>query len=134
MHPIENLMKSSIEQIKEMVDVNTIVGAPIKTSGETMILPVSKVSLGFLSGGGEYGTAAPVKESGKNEDAQDARFPFAGTAVAGMSLTPQAFLYVNNGVVNVIPAHYDCSFDRIIEQLPTLLASFSRPKKSERVN
>lgn len=55
MHPIENIMQTSMTQIKNMVDVNTIVGSPIMTEGETMVLPVSKVSLGFLSGGGEYG-------------------------------------------------------------------------------
>ena len=53
MHPIENIMKCSVEQIKNMVDVNTIVGTPLMTAGETMVVPVSKVSLGFMSGGGE---------------------------------------------------------------------------------
>ena len=54
MHPIENIMKGAMEEIKAIVDVNTIVGDPILTGEETMILPVSKVSLGFISGGGEY--------------------------------------------------------------------------------
>lgn len=63
MHPIENIMKSAMEEIKEMVDVNTIIGDPILTGNETMILPVSKVSLGFLSGGGEYGMGnKPVRK------------------------------------------------------------------------
>ena len=66
MHPIENIMKSAMEEIKEMVDVNTIIGDPILTGNETMILPVSKVSLGFLSGGGEYGMGnKPVRKSAK---------------------------------------------------------------------
>ena len=64
MHPIENIMKCSVEQIKNMVDVNTIVGTPLMTAGETMVVPVSKVSLGFMSGGGEYMAKTPIKKSG----------------------------------------------------------------------
>lgn len=108
MHPIENIMKSAMEEIKEMVDVNTIIGDPILTGNETMILPVSKVSLGFLSGGGEYGMGnKPVRKSGTALDGETGgeengqRYPFAGTAVAGMSLTPMAFLSVNAGCVKV---------------------------------
>ena len=52
-HPVENIMKTTMEQLKAMADVNTIVGNPILTVGETMILPVSKLSMGFISGGGE---------------------------------------------------------------------------------
>ncbi len=117
-HPIENIMKTSMEQIKEMVDVNTIIGSAILTDQENMILPVSKVSLGFLSGGGEYGAASPVRRSGEALDGNDIRYPFAGTSVVGMSLTPMAFLAVNNNEVKVHPANYSCSVDRLIELLP----------------
>ena len=97
MHPIENIMKGAMEEIKAIVDVNTIVGDPILTGEETMILPVSKVSLGFISGGGEYemGSDKPVRKSGTALDAdlgtdhEGGRYPFAGAAVAGMSLTPK---------------------------------------------
>lgn len=61
MHPIENIMQTSMEQIKRMVDVNTVVGNPIVTAGNTMILPVSKLSLAFLVGGGEYGHMCSAK-------------------------------------------------------------------------
>lgn len=124
MHHIENIMQTSMTQIKNMVDVNTIVGSPIMTEGETMVLPVSKVSLGFLSGGGEYGAKSPVKQSGASMDSQqDGRYPFAGTAVAGMCLTPMAFLTVNSGDVKVLPVHYECTVDRVIEKVPQLLCS-----------
>lgn len=117
-HPIENIMRSTMEQIKEMVDVNTIVGNPIITGKETVILPVSKVSLGFLSGGGEYcaGTT-PVKKSGSELDGET-RLPFAGTSVAGMSITPIAFLSVADGKVKVLPAQYSTTIDRAIEIIP----------------
>ncbi len=116
-HPIENIMRSTMEQIKEMVDVNTIVGNPIITGKETVILPVSKVSLGFLSGGGEYCAGnAPVKKSGSELDGD--RLPFAGTSVAGMSITPIAFLSVADGKVKVLPAQYSSTIDRAIEIIP----------------
>ena len=120
-HPIENIMKSSMEQIKEMVDVDTIIGNPIMTGHETMVLPVSRVSLGFLSGGGEYGRVSPVRRSADAVRMEEERYPFAGTAVAGMCLTPMAFLAVNNGEVKVLPAHYNCTLDRIIELVPPSL-------------
>ncbi|NCB31312.1 MAG: sporulation protein YtfJ, partial [Clostridia bacterium] len=93
-HPIENIMKTTMEQLKEMVDVNTIVGTPILTTGETMILPVSKVSMGFFSGGGEYGqeekkeSKSRIARSGEElSGEQDGCYPFAGASVAGMTLT-----------------------------------------------
>ena len=133
MHPIENIMKSAMEEIKEMVDVNTIIGDPILTGNETMILPVSKVSLGFLSGGGEYGMGnKPVRKSGTALDGETGgeengqRYPFAGTAVAGMCLTPMAFLSVNAGCVKVLPAQYKNSWDRVIDLLPEAVCAVER--------
>lgn len=66
-HPVENIMRSTMEQLRQMVDVNTIVGSPVETGSGTVLLPVSKVSMGFVSGGGEYimGQAAtPLKGRG----------------------------------------------------------------------
>lgn len=116
-HPIENIMKTTMEQIKEMVDVNTIVGTPVMTANETMVLPVTKVALGFVSGGGEYTKNSGVKMSGQAVD-EEQRYPFTGASAAGMSITPMAFLSVNNGNVKVLPANYNCTLDRIIEMVP----------------
>lgn len=132
-HPIENMMKSTMEEIRSMVDVNTVIGSPILPGAGPMILPVSKVSLGFLSGGGEYrAEKMPVKKSGTAFDTQeygeknDARYPFAGTAVAGMSITPVAFLSVNGGCVKVLPAQYKNSWDRVIDLLPEAVYAAER--------
>ena len=75
-HPVENIMRSTMEQLRQMVDVNTIVGSPVETGNGTVLLPVSKVSMGFVSGGGEYimGQAAtPVKRAGEALDASEGR-------------------------------------------------------------
>lgn len=124
-HPIENIMKTTMEQLREMVDVNTIIGDPVMTGSETIIVPVSKVCLGFLSGGGEYGQK---KEPGERVESDESKssHPFAGTSVAGMNLTPMAFLAITNGVVKVLPAHYNCTLDRIIEMIPDGIAQIER--------
>ena len=123
-HPIENIMKTTMEQLKEMVDVNTIVGDPVMTGSDTVIIPVSRVCLGFLSGGGEYG---PHKTSRRDQgEPEEGRFPFAGTSVGGLNLTPMAFLAITDGVVHVLPANYSCTLDRIIEMVPETIREVDR--------
>ncbi len=124
-HPIENIMKTTMEQLKEMVDVNTIVGNPVMAGNDTVIVPVSRVCLGFLSGGGEYGRPEPVRYSGQEADTEE-RYPFSGVSVAGVNLTPMAFLAIHNGCVKVLPAHYNCTLDRIIEMVPHTIQEVER--------
>ena len=124
-HPIENIMHSSMEHIKALADVNTVIGDPLMTDGDTMILPVSKVSLGMLVGGGEYLSLSPIKKSAV-EISADAEYPFIGASAVGMSLTPLAFLSVQNGSVRVLPAKQDCPTDRLIDVLPQLLDTAER--------
>jgi len=61
-HPIEGLMKTTMESIKEMVDVNTIVGDPVESPDGQVIIPISRVSFGFAAGGGEYSTGKKEKK------------------------------------------------------------------------
>lgn len=123
-HPVENIMRSTMEQLKEMVDVNTIVGTPIIMGDAAMVLPVSKVSLGFISGGGEYSmkSGAPVQKAGEDMDKAESRYPFAGTSIAGMSLTPIAFLSVSQGKTKLLPAQFDNTIDRAIEVIPEAIS------------
>lgn len=121
-HPIENILKTTMQELREMVDVNTIIGDPVMMGNDTVIIPVSKVCLGFLSGGGEYG-ACNHKEDGED------RHPFAGTSVAGINLTPMAFLAITGGVVKVLPAHYNTTMDRIIEMVPEAVRQVERVVK-----
>ena len=123
-HPIENIMRTAMEQLKLMLDVNTIVGDPVRMDDGSLIIPVSKVSFGFVAGGGEYG----LGEGNKRSDAalpldasQDARNPFGGGAGAGASVNPMAFLVVGKNNVRVMPVYYNTTYDRIIEAVPQLL-------------
>ena len=103
-----------------MVDVNTVVGSPVLLGNDTMILPVSKVTLGFITGGGEYMSERNVKNCGEALD-EESRFPFAGSVATAMVITPMAFLSVNGGTVNVHTTKYDCTLDRLIHAAPDMI-------------
>lgn len=125
-HPIENMLRTTMEQLRQIVDVNTVVGAPVAV-GDAIILPVSRVSLGFLTGGGEYeGKGGSVQRSGRSLDDAAAPYPFAGTSVAGLCLTPTAFLTLQGGHVTVVPATCDSTLDRLIDRMPQLLHDAER--------
>ena len=112
-HPIGHLMQTTLENIKDMVDVNTVIGEPIPAGGAATIIPVSKVSFGFVAGGGEYDAAKqPV----------NAAAPFAGGGSAGVSVQPVGFLVVNeDGGVKVLPAQFTTPFDRAVNAVPQLV-------------
>ena len=124
-HPIENIMHSSMEHIKALADVNTVIGDPLMTDDSTMILPVSKVSLGMLVGGGEYIAMPPNKKSSIEIEA-NAAYPFVGTSMVGMSLTPLAFLAVKEDSVRVLPAKQECPTDRLVDLVPQLIDTAER--------
>ena len=111
-HPIGSLMQTTLENIKDMVDVNTVIGEPIPTPGGTTIIPVSKVSFGFLSGGGEYDAA---------KQPASMTLPFAGGSGAGVSVQPVGFLVVNDEGVRVLPAQCQTAFDRAVNAAPQLV-------------
>lgn len=109
-HPIQGLMKTAMESIKEMVDVNTIVGDPVETPDGSVIMPISKVALGFAAGGSEF-------ESGGDT----AELPFGGGSGAGVSVRPVAFLVVGNGNVRLLPVDANPTLDRIIDVFPSVI-------------
>ena len=112
-HPIENLMGTTMENIRDMIDVNTVVGDAIETRDGSYIIPISKVSFGFASGGSEL----PNKECEKIED----RFAFGGGSGAGVSVKPIAFLIVKDSSVRLQPIDYDTTVDRIVDSVPQFI-------------
>lgn len=107
-HPIEGMMDTTLEKIRQMVDVNTVVGDPITAPDGTVILPVSKISYGFASGGSDF----PSKHQ------TDKSF-FGGGAGAGVTVTPLAFLTISNGNVHLLQIDpYNSSADRVIGMIP----------------
>lgn len=110
-HPIENIMTTTMENIRDMVDVNTVIGDPIQTADGSTVIPISRVCFGFVAGGGEYGQGVPKGEAGSAQ-------PFAGGTGAGVTVHPMGFLVCNESQVRLLPAQVYASVDRIIEMLP----------------
>ena len=132
MHPIESMMTTAMEQIKQMVDVNTIVGDPVQTRQGNVILPISKVSFGFVAGGGEYGEGGSIRET--NKDATEN--PFAGGSGAGITIQPIAFLVISNGNVRILQIEpYVSSVDRVVASVPDVVDKiaglFNKDKKDK---
>jgi len=115
-HPIECLMKTAMESIKEMIDVNTVIGDPVETPDGTIIIPISRVAFGFGAGGGEF-------EHDVHEERIDDQKPFfGGGSGAGVSVQPVGFLVVGNGNIRLIPIENNVILDRIIDLAPQVLA------------
>ena len=126
-HPIENIIKTTMENLQALINVNTIVGSPVRVDNNTMVMPVSRVSLGFIAGGGEYPTKNAVERSGRTLEDSDAKLPFAGTTAAGICVSPVSFLSVQSGQVAVLPAQASgCMFERMIDNIPQILRALEQ--------
>ena len=122
---LPNMLESTIQKIREMVDVNSVVGEPIHTPDGVTIIPVSKVSVGFGGGGSDFVSS----KGGEN--------PFGGGVGGGVKVTPLCFLIVQDGNVRMMPVPVPASStaDRIVEMLPDRLeklnALLDRKKKKK---
>ena len=105
---LPNMLENTISKIREMVDVNSVIGTPITTPDGVTIIPVSKVSVGFGGGGSDFSS---------NKEA------FGGGAGGGVKVTPICFLIVKDGAVRMMPvaAPANTTADRIVEQVPDVL-------------
>lgn len=109
-HPIGSLMDTTMEKIKEMIDVNTIIGEPITSPDGTLIIPVSKVSYGFAAGGSDL----PTKK--ENKDC------FGGGSGAGVTIQPVAFLTVYQGAVRLVSVdREEGTADKLVSMIPDVL-------------
>lgn len=114
-HPIKGLMTTAMENLKEMIDVNTIIGDPVETPDGSVILTVSKVGFGFAAGGSDF----MVDQSDSSEEQDRSKHPFGGGSGGGVSITPIAFLIVNSEGVKML--HLDESthlYEKILEMAP----------------
>ena len=121
-HPIEGLMTTAMNSIQDMVDVNTIIGEPIETSNNIVIIPISKVSFGFAAGGSEFkGETIDEYKKVEKEEAIQYRLPFGGGAGAGVSINPIAFLVITNDNVRLLPVNHSSSIDKLLDYIPDLM-------------
>lgn len=115
-HPIEQLMKSTLENIKKIIDVNTIVGEAIHSNDGSTIVPISKISFGFASGGSEF--------SNKDCNREDKEFPFGGGSGAGVTIRPVAFLVIKSDNIRLFPVDQPNTYDRIVDSIPQIMDFF----------
>lgn len=129
-HPIESLMKTTMESLKSMVDVNTVVGEPVETKEGTVIIPVSKVSFGFVTGGGDDNMGGEESGGGHGSDneyeggqdgATGGNLPFTGGTGAGVTVRPVGFLVVGTRKVRFLPVDSRAIYDRLLDEAPDLL-------------
>ena len=121
-HPIEALMEIAMNNIQDMVDVNTIIGAPIDISENISIIPISKVSFGFVAGGSEFGTETIEEYKQKDKDEEITyKNPFGGGSGAGVNITPVSFLVINNGNIKLMPVEYCSTIDKLVDYIPEII-------------
>lgn len=108
--PLQDLMQTTMNKIHEMVDTNNIVGEPIVTPDGVTLIPISRVSFGFGSGGGDYGKS-------------NAKEGFGGGSAAGVKIDPVAFLIIKDGTTRVMPVAVPpvSTVDRIVDMAPDLV-------------
>ena len=122
-HPIEGLMNSAMQKLRELVDVNTIIGDPITTPDGILIIPISRVAFGFGSGGSDWPTQNPKQT-------------FGGGSGGGVAVTPIGFLIVSGGEVKLLQlAAQGNTGDRLINMVPDLVdkvaSLFSKEEKKQ---
>jgi len=125
-YPIEGLMNTAMNSIKDMVDVNTIIGDPIETTNNVVVIPVSKVNFGFVAGGTEFNgkdqknaTLISNKEEGNKKD--EKRMPFGGGSGAGVSISPIAFIIIQQSGVKLLPVDHSSALDKLLDFVPDLI-------------
>ena len=120
-HPIEGLMQTAMNSIKDMIDVDTIIGDPIQAANNIAVIPISKVSFGFAAGGSEFKGETLDEYNKKDKDEQiQYRLPFGGGAGAGVSVNPVAFLVIQGNVVKLLPVNHATSLDKLLDYIPDL--------------
>lgn len=121
-HPIEGLMTSAMDSIRNMIDVNTIIGEPIETINNVIIIPVSKVGFGFAAGGSEFKGEA-INEYNKKEKEEQIQYklPFGGGSGAGVSINPVAFIVIQENNVRLLPIEHCSSIDRLLDYIPDFM-------------
>ncbi len=133
-HPIENLMVTAMSSLRDMIDVNTILGDTVETKDGTTIIPVSKVCFGFAAGGSEFNT------NKLNKYAENVKLPFGGGSGAGVNISPVAFLMVKDSNVKLLTIDADKPIDKLVDYVPdivnklTNLADKALQKPSKQIN
>lgn len=121
---IEDIMNSAVERIKNIIDTNTVVGEQIKTP-TGFVLPLTKVSIGFVAGGGEYSADEKQVKTTNN-------YPFAGGTGSGVCVQPIGFLCIENGKVNLIKLDDKSPLEKILDTVPEVTMAITNAIKENK--
>lgn len=139
-HPLEGFMALTMDNLKKMIEVDTVIGKPIDSPDGSVIIPLSKVKFGFAAGGSEF-TGGGGDQSGgsssKNSDgdsgSEEAIIPFGGGSGGGVSITPSAFLIAKKDGVELLSFHESNSaYDKLLEKAPQLAEQITQWMKDKR--
>lgn len=111
-----------MNNIQDMVDVNTIIGAPIDINENISIIPISKVCFGFVAGGSEF-SGETIEEYNRKDKDEEITYknPFGGGSGAGVNITPVSFMVINNGNIKLMPVEYCSTIDKIADYIPDVV-------------
>ncbi|WP_044894499.1 GerW family sporulation protein [Bacillus alveayuensis] len=129
-HPIQELMSTAMENLKQMIDVNTIIGDPVETPDGSVILTVSKVGFGFAAGGSEFMLDGDQQNG---QQTSEHKHPFGGGSGGGVSITPIAFLIVNASGIKLL--HLDESthlYEKILDLAPQAMEKIQQMLKKNK--
>ena len=132
-HPIEGLMNTAMNNLKEMIDVDTVIGKPIETKEGTVIVPVSKVCFGFAAGGSEFNTSTleETKKKGLEEETRHS-LPFGGGSAAGVNIVPVGFLVISESGTKMLPVNHCNAIDKLLDYVPDLIDKITEVVTGER--
>lgn len=122
-HPLKSLVTTTMESIQQMVDVNTVVGEAIETPQGTIIIPVSRVSLGFAVGGSDWESSEDKSRGSGNQGKGES--PFGGGSGAGVTVQPVGFLVVTEREVNLLFVEEDNPYVKLLGMVPDLIEDFT---------
>ena len=118
---INNLISTAMEKIKTIVDSSTVIGREVKTQDGTTIIPISKVSVGYVVGGGEYADLSSRRVA--------SHYPMAGGSSGGMTMTPVGFLIINSEGVNFVNVENKSLYQTILNAFNSILSKMEQGEK-----
>lgn len=113
---INELISSAIEKVKNVVDVNSVIGVPFETKDGTLVFPITKLTVGFVAGGGEYSC-----DEGAIKNAQN--YPFAGGCGSGVSMSPVGFLMIKNNDCKLFRIDEKSPYEKMLETIPEIISN-----------
>jgi len=129
-HPINQLLDISLDKVIHMIDTQKIIGHPINLGNNRVLIPISKVTFGFGAGGSEFDSNKQAKKSLFSNEASEDLFPFGGGSAGGVSISPLAFIVVDENNVSLMHTEKN---ESIYEKVFEYIKSFTKQKEKNEI-